>query len=480
MARKLKRNKHSLSHYKLLTAPMGELVPVGCVEVLPGDTFQHQCSAMLRVSPLVSPVMHPVSVRLHHFYVPNRLVWDEWDKFITGESDTPVPTMTSTQSRLLDYLGVPPSYEGDINALPVRAYNKIYNEFYRDQDLGNERNEQAAGMANVAWEKDYFTTARPWPQKGDAVSIPINLSGDAPVRGIGVLASASASTARDVKETGGARTGVNTWVASEANQTHTIEDIGGNPAIYADLGGVSGVSITTEELREAFALQRYQEARARYGSRYTEYLAYLGVRASDARLQRPEYLGGSKASISFSEVLSTAESQNTEVGDLAGHGIAGLRSRPYRRFFEEHGYVLSLMSVRPKSIYADGLHRHWTRQSKEDYWQKELEALGQQPIQNSEVYAPHSDPTGTFGWVDRYREYREHPSSVHGEFRTLLNYWHQARIFESDPALNQSFIDCVPTDRIYADTNTDPLLINVRHKIAARRLVKQQGGFGNG
>lgn len=466
MARKLKRNKHSLSHYRLLTCPMGQLIPVGCLEVLPGDTFQHQSSAMLRVSPLVSPVMHPVQVRLHHFYVPNRLVWDEWDKFITGDTASTVPTMTADESRLLDYFGIPAGYTGQINALPIRAFNKIFNEYYRDQDIISEVDPENTTMLNVAWEKDYFTTARPWPQKGDPVSIPVSLGGQAPIwssdwNNLGAAGPRRAPTTSSDDIDSGSGT---------ADVAH----------IYADLNQVADLSITTEELREAFALQRYQEARARYGSRYTEYLAYLGIRASDARLQRPEYLGGGRTSISFSEVLSTAETQNTEVGDLAGHGIAGLRAKPYRRFFEEHGHVISLMSVRPKSIYGNALHKNWLRASKEDYWQKELEALGQQEIVNAEIYAQHTEPTGTFGYVDRYREYREHPSTVHTEFRNLLNYWHQARIFDSEPALNADFINCVPTDRIYADTNTDPLLVNVRHKVAARRLVKRQGGLGNG
>ena len=169
----------------------------------------------------------------------------------------------------------------------------------------------------------------------------------------------------------------------------------GVPNIYADLSAVSGISVNA--LREALALQRYEEARARYGSRYIEYLRFLGVKSSDARLQLPEYLGGGRQVIQFSEIMQTAEGTNP-VGTLRGHGLAAMRSNRYRRFFEEHGYVMTLMSARPKTVYANGLFRHWNRRTKEDFWQKELEHIGQQEVLNKEVYAAHASPNGVFGY----------------------------------------------------------------------------------
>ncbi len=246
----------------------------------------------------------------------------------------------------------------------------------------------------------------------------------------------------------------------------------GDPDIYADLSKATG--ITVNELREYFALQRYSEARAIYGSRYTEYLAYLGVRSSDARLQRPEYVGGGKATIAISEVLQTASDvENTSpVGTLRGHGIAGARTSTSRKFAEEHGYVMTLMSVVPKSVYMDGTDRHWSKAIKEDYWQRELEHVGQQAIYNQEVYFPvATEPKGTFGYSDRYAEYRSGVSLVTGEFRDLLDYWHLAREFESMPVLNESFIQCVPSKRIFAEQTQNSLWCAINNRTVARRLV---------
>ena len=238
---------------------------------------------------------------------------------------------------------------------------------------------------------------------------------------------------------------------------------------------ISGASaITINLLREAFALQRFEEARARFGSRYTEYLRYLGVQSSDARLQRPEYLGGGKYPVQFSEVLQTAEGTDP-VGTLRGHGIGVARSNRYRRYFEEHGYVITLMCVRPKTMYIQGLARHWNRRVKEDFWQKELQHIGQQEVLNKEVYLGHSQPEGTFGFQDRYDEYRRQESWISGQFRTTDRFWHFGREFSSDPALNASFINCVPSEQPFAVPANNHLQVMVKHKLAARRLVSPKG-----
>jgi len=251
-----------------------------------------------------------------------------------------------------------------------------------------------------------------------------------------------------------------------------------NGRYEADLSTASAVTVNV--LREALALQRYEEARARYGSRYTEYLQYLGVKSSDARLQRPEYLGGGQNTIQLSEVLQTAADGSNPVGTLRGHGISSMRSNRFRRFFEEHGYVITLMSIRPKTIYATGLFRHWNRRTKEDFWQKELEHIGQQEVLVKEVYAAADGsplgPDDVFGYQDRYDEYRRTESSIGGEFRTTdLNYWHLARIFASDTALNQDFVSCVPTERVFAVPSKDVFYVMAKHSIQARRLVAQKG-----
>ncbi len=494
----MKRNKFSLSHTNLFSADMGQLLPIGLTEVLPGDSMQQSTSLLVRVSPLLAPVMHPVRIRIHHWYVPHRLVWDDWEKFITGGSDgfdtsvfpiiTTPPTVGMITGSLGDYYGVPVDVADlEVSALPFRGYNLIFNEWYRDQDLVTELvMDTTSGpdtlsnttLQNCAWEKDYFTTARPWTQKGPEVVIP--LQGDAPVKGLGVLNTSWDEVNQTVIETDGTtptypfskRVGDslgNDYLFVEADDTESNT----RPKVYADLTNVSAANIN--ELRLAFALQRYEEARARYGSRYTEYLAYLGVRSSDARLQRPEYLGGGKQTIQFSEVLQTAEGTDP-VGDLKGHGIGAMRSNRFRRFFEEHGYVHSFVSILPKTIYTQGLPKTWIRRTKEDFWQKELEHVGQQEIQNQELYAKHASIKGVFGYQDRYDEYRRAESRVSGEFRTTsLDHWHMARIFAGEPVLNSSFITSDPTKRINAVQSEDVLWCMANHSIQVRRQLSKKG-----
>jgi len=463
----MKRSKFSLSHYKLTTMQMGKLYPVGCVEVTPGDTFQHQTSALVRLSPLVAPTMHPVQVRIHHWFVPYRLLWDEWENFITGkdpllEGQIPALTTSGAGKDLFDYMGMPNKSGVDVNALPFRAYNKIWNEYYRDEDLQSELDEDTnTAIQNVSWGKDYFTDARPWPQKGPDITIPLGTK--API-----YSNGSVSSLVNIETVDGTKT-LNT-AGSYLQIGSTVQ--GGSEDMYADLSNATSANIN--DVRTAFALQRYQEARARYGSRYTEYLRYLGINPSDARLQRPEYLGGGRQTIAFSEVLQTAEGTDP-VGTLKGHGISAMRSNKYRRFFEEHGVVLSLMSIRPKNIYTDGIRRQFLKFTKEDYYQKELEHIGQQPIWQNEIYADSSNSVeDVFGYQDRYREYREHPSQVSGEFRNSLNYWHLGRSFAQSPVLNGDFVKCQPSNRIFADqTGNDTFQIMVNHNLKARRIIKR-------
>lgn len=470
----------------------GSLVPIGLTEVLPGDTLQQATSALLRCSPLVTPVMHPWHVRIHHWYVPHRLVWEEFEDFITGGPDgmdaTVFPTKTfvtgPATGSLSDYMGVPPGINGiEVSALPYRGYALIWNEWYRDQDLQTELvisdasgadTTTSVALQNCAWEKDYFTSARPWEQKGPSVTVPLGTT--APVRGSGVPLKGQIGAA-------GAGLNVEQYVDGGTYRLRRMTPYssgdfyvgtdGSTSGLETDLSAASAVTVT--RLREALALQRFEEARARYGSRYVEYLRYLGVRSSDARLQRPEYLGGGKQTIQFSEVLQTAEGTDP-VGEMRGHGITTLRSNRYRRFFEEHGYIFSLLSVRPKTVYVQGLARTWNRRVKEDFFQRELQAIGQMEVLNKEIYAAHASPDDTFGYQDRYDEYRRQESRVSGEFRTsVLDSWHTARIFGSAPALNSDFVSCVPTERNFAVQTNDLLYVMARHSIQARRLLAASG-----
>lgn len=498
----MKRNKFSLSNSKLLSCDMGELVPIGITEVLPGDSVQQSTNVLLRCAPLLAPVMHPVNVRIHHWYVPHRLVWEDFEDFITGGPDgmdaSVFPTIPNVAGAaigsLADYLGIPTGVANLVaSALPFRGYALIWNEWYRDQDLetaltidltSGSDTTTSLTLQHCGWEKDYFTSARPWEQKGPTITVPIG--DEAPVDFASPTTPLEITTGTRISGAGAPQALGNIrgrTAVPNTLETTTAVSVDGNVRLdgtltwptdaVADLSSASAISIN--QLREALALQRYQEARARYGSRYTEYLRYLGIRSSDARLQRPEYLGGGRQTIQFSEVLQTAEG-TSPVGELRGHGISAVRSNRYRRFFEEHGYIFTLLSVRPKTIYAQGLFRHWNRRLKEDFFQLELQHIGQQEVLNKEVYAPHASKDGVFGYQDRYDEYRRTESSIAGEFRdTSLDFWHLAQIFGSTPALNATFVSCVPTDRVFASADTDTLYVMARHSIQARRMLAKSG-----
>lgn len=491
----MKRAKYNLSHYKLLSMDMGRLVPIGLLEVLPGDTFKHSTNMMVRCNPMVAPPMHPVNVQVHHVYVPHRLIWEDFEDFITGGPDgdsAPVfPTISTGGSgfavgSLADYLGVPPLVASrDVSALPFRAVALAWNVLFRDQDLQDELViDKTSGpdtttnttLQYVNWGKDYPTTARPFEQKGPSVSIPV--SGDASViTNNQPIKFKTTPDGTDRTMSGAVSTNAAIFAGSSFPGTQTNMRFGTESGLQVDLA--SDASIDVNDLRLGLALQTFEEARALYGSEYKDYLNYLGVRSSDGRLQRPEYLGGSSQTIQFSEVLGTVNNDDTDVGQLAGHGITAMKTNAYTRFFEEHGYVISFAVVRPKNIYANGLPRTWNRRNKYDFWQKETQHIGQQEVLNKEIYLAGASPDGVFGWGDRYREYREEMSTIAGEFRTTLNFWHFARIFASAPALNSAFVSMADVpERPFADQTSNTLLVMAKHRVGARRLVSKSSKPG--
>lgn len=485
--------RFNFNHHRLLTGDMGFLYPAGLVEVLPGDVVRHGASTFVRLAPMAAPMMHPVTCRVDHVFVPHRIVWPKdyectWEEFITGgpnnDEATPLPTLTVPQNgakNLLDYLGIPPDAAGlEVSDLPVRAFNATFNYLYRDADLVPVRDPLDLSVPRVAWEKDYFSTARPWAQKGPEVTIPI---GDtAPVVTDGtpwqvndnepVTLNAGSVGRNDLHRSG------------PLAQADTPVIWGANSGLIADLS--QAVSAKANDIRRAFALQRFAENRARAGSRLAEYtLQAFGVRTPDARLQEPEYLGGGRTQISVSEVLQTANEpgQSDErfgVGDMYGHGLGLNRSNSYRARFTEHGYILTLVSIRPKAIYASGVERTWLRRDRMDFLQRELQFIGEQQVTQPEVWTDGTNQDVSFGFVPRYQEYRYQRSTVAGEFRGSfeqpLDYWHMARQFDGSgggPALNEQFVNCDATKRIYNVQDSHGLYMAVQHNMKVRRKMVQ-------
>lgn len=487
---KPRKSAFDLSREVKLSCNMGELIPAYIEEILPSDEFQVNSEIMLRLAPLVSPVMHRVNVFMHYFFVPNRLVWDEWEDFITGgregTSNPSYPRYSlttimdgSTNGNLADYLGLPNGQTNtntssvQISQIPFRAYHLIWNEYYRDPNLHSEVDVKTANQSTLTalkrrcWEKDYFTSALPWPERGDAVSIPVVYKDPSEVYDTGAD-DYTPPASKDLQ-------------ATDQGSFGTLADQDGN---QLRLESVEGIDVN--DLRVSSALQRWLETSARGGYRYIEtILAHFGKRSSDQRLQRPEYLGGGKQNVVISEVMSTAEtldstdSVTNPAGQLHGHGIAVGNQNRFRREFEEHGYVLGILSVMPRTGYQQGIHRHWSRTEKEDYYWPLFANLGEQEIKNKEIYWDDSDDDtyneSVFGYQQRYAEYKYGCSRSAGEFKDTLDHWHINRIFANQPSLNTDFLEyparsSSPDKRIFAvQDNSDKLWVQVYHNVQARR-----------
>lgn len=480
-----------LSHERKLSCKMGSLIPVYLQEVLPGDFFKVKTELMMRLAPMIAPVMHRVNVYVHYFYVPNRIVWpgDEtvpsWQQFITGgKLGTAVPTMpvmtpttdyqeADTQpGTLWDYLGLPPvaldsapPYAPAPNALPFRAYQQIWNDYYRDPNLTDpiaiSDNAECIHLRSRSWEKDYFTSALPWPQRGPDVSVPVEFNysdestayygaGAAPVVSAAALGTNAAGEILNP--------------ASPGAGTVQIQNL--DP---------DAIDVSINDLRISSAIQRWLEKNARGGYRYVEQLlTHFGVRSSDARLQRAEYLGGGRQPIVISEVLNTTGTEEAPQGNMAGHGYSVGTTNSFKHRFEEHGYVMGIMSVLPRTAYQQGIPRHFNRKEKLDYYFPEFANLGEQEILNQELYynqASQANSFATFGYQQRYAEYKYGLSSVHGDFKFNLDFWHMGRIFDSPPSLNETFVTSNPTNRIFAVENEDNqnLWVQIYNDVKARR-----------
>lgn len=524
-----RRNVFNLSYENKLTANAGELVPIMCKPVVPGDKFRVNTEMLVRLAPLVAPMMHRVDVFTHYFFVPNRLLWNQWEDFITkGVDGTEVPAFPKIALRgdwvnptsgaallsdgsLWDYLGLPtiggfngvafpdkdpnsvmPPVGYEVSALPFRAYQLIYNEYYRDQNLTQPIDFTLDGglVTNVteiislltlrrrAWEKDYFTSALPWVQRGPDVTVPVNNNSGA----LDVVLKDSPHA--DVYHVPG------TTAFPKDGGLRSISGAlvvgGGEPdPAYLEPSNfqvnVDELGVSINDLRTSNALQRWFERNARSGSRYIEQiLSHFGVRSSDARLQRPQFLGGGRTPVSVSEVLQTSSTDTTSPqANMAGHGISAGVNHGFKRYFEEHGYIIGIMSIRPRTGYQQGVPKDFRKFDNMDFYFPEFAHLGEQEIKNEELYLQQTPAgnEGVFGYTPRYAEYKYSLNEVHGDFRGNMAFWHLNRIFPESPNLNTTFVECNPSNRVFAtaETSDDKYWIQIYQDVKALRLMPKYG-----
>lgn len=546
-------NRFDLSFDRIGTFKMGKLYPIICKEMLPGDRFRVRTDSLVRTMPLSSPAFGRLRMYIHYFFVPNRLVWDNWEDFITGgESgqDTHVPPFISwknlsignlsgyaspgendtiiykPENGLVAAFGLPvqpASGNSDIIAkangfntttpvsvLPFRAYRLIWNEYYRDQNVDDElpidtdvdgeytfpsnyAPEQYRGtifgdLLSRRWLKDYFTSALPTPQRGPDVQLPIvgeggTIQADGPLKlmiqnqGTGSTTTTSSVFTPDLNVGLGNTTGIG--ISSSVNDQFPVEK-DHSDLMYASgltTAGGSVVAATINDLRRAIALQRFYEISARAGSRYIEtIMGHFHVRSSDARLQRPEYLGGGVTDINIGEVLQTSATDGTSPqGNMAGRGFGIGRSNQCIYRAEEHGYLFGIMSIIPEPYYYQGIDKEWTRQSRVDYYWPSFAHLGEQEIDKSELCVGTSDGETDafgklFGYAPRYAEYKFSKNIITGLLRGSLANWTFARKI-SDPNLNAAFLEIPQVNNPFAvqDEEMDKFIIWFSNDIRALR-----------
>lgn len=483
----ISRSTFDRSHSYKSTFNAAELIPFYVDEALPGDTFTLRVNALARFATPLKPLMDNLYMDTHFFAVPYRLVWQNWEKF-NGEQVNPgdttdytIPAFGNTanafpEGSLGDYMGLPTGvriHSQQISALPFRAYNLIWNEWFRDQNLQSQvpvlvtdAGDAASGYTILKRGKrhDYFTSCLPWPQKGDAVSLPLGTQ--APVKGIGANNTTWADPPQTIYESDGTVTtyGTAKWInhTAGANSQWQVQKSpdGDYPNIYADL--TNATAATINQLRQAFQIQKLLERDARGGTRYPELIkAHFNVDSADQRLQRPEYLGGGSSPIMINPVAQTSETldpgSNTPQGNLAAIGTGQVSGHGFTKSFTEHCILIGLVSVRADLTYQQGVNRMWLRKTRWEFFWPALQNIGEQAVTQSEIYQEGDavNDAIVFGYQERFAEYRSKPSLITGKFRSQaaqpLDFWHLGQKFDTPPVLDNTFItENPPIDRVIA------------------------------